>query len=152
MNKIKILAALILGTAILFVGCVSKPSEPEEEKKTPEIEQEEKKVEDKTDKDKTGKKEKEPEPEPEPEPVQIDPPDVAFVKNIQSELQSGSVANAIELFENIPEELKDDEEMNMLLASLYISNGDYDKAKGATVTPFASSAAASSSAACFVWP
>ena len=104
MNKIKILAALILGTAILFTGCVSKPSEPEEEKQTPEIEQEEKKVEDKTDKDKTGKKEKE--PEPEPEPVQIDPPDVAFVKNIQSELQTGSVANAIELFENIPEELK----------------------------------------------
>ena len=51
MNKIKILAALILGTAILFAGCVSKPSEPEEEKQTPEIEQEEKKVEEKTDKD-----------------------------------------------------------------------------------------------------
>ncbi|MCR4953259.1 MAG: tetratricopeptide repeat protein [Treponema sp.] len=57
-----------------------------------------------------------------------DPPNVAFAKNLQKELESGTVKSAINLFDSLPSELENDTEMKMLLSSLYISDGQFDKA------------------------
>lgn len=54
-----------------------------------------------------------------------DPVNVVFAKNLQKELRTGNVKKAIELFEAIPEELNGDEDMEMLRASLYVSDGNY---------------------------
>lgn len=56
------------------------------------------------------------------------PADVVFVQNLQNELESGSIENAIALFGQMPAELADNEDLQVLLASLYISNGEYKNA------------------------
>ena len=64
-----------------------------------------------------------------PEPVEEpDPPNIAFAKKLQALLAKGDVKGAIALFDDIPEELKDDLDLKLVLASLYVSAGDYDKA------------------------
>ncbi|MCR4734411.1 MAG: tetratricopeptide repeat protein [Treponema sp.] len=62
------------------------------------------------------------------EKVPEDPPNITFAKNLQQELKDGSVKEAIALFDTLPEELEEDVDFKMLLASLYISDGQYDKA------------------------
>jgi len=54
--------------------------------------------------------------------------DVLFVQSLQSQLEAGSLEGAIELFSNMPQELADNDDLTVLLASLYISNGDYKNA------------------------
>ncbi len=50
-----------------------------------------------------------------------------FAIDLQQTLKSKSLEEALLLFENIPEELKDDPELNYLEASLLISSGDTEK-------------------------
>ncbi len=57
-----------------------------------------------------------------------DPPNIAFAKQLQALLDKGDVKGAIALFDSIPEELKDDLDLKLVLASLYVSDGNYDMA------------------------
>ena len=57
-----------------------------------------------------------------------DPPNIAFAKQLQALLDKGNVKGAIALFDSIPEELKDDLDLKLVLASLYVSDGNYDMA------------------------
>lgn len=100
-NK-KILPIVFLAT--FFFGCVSTPTE-----KSPKVEEkkeikENKKVE------------------------QKDPPNIQFAKKLQDFLQKNDIKNAISCFETIPESLKDDLDLKILLASLYYSDFQYDNA------------------------
>ena len=61
-----------------------------------------------------------------PEPQ--DPPNIAFAKQLKELLDKGDVKAAIALFDTIPPELKDDIELKIVLASLYVSDADYDMA------------------------
>lgn len=75
---------------------------------------------------------KAPEPEPvkeikEPEPAP-EPANITFAKELQALLAKGAVKEAIALFDNIPAELKDDLELKLILASLYVSDANYDMA------------------------
>ena len=63
------------------------------------------------------------EPEPEQEPANI-----VFAKELQALLAKGDVKGAIALFDSIPAELKDDLDLKIVLASLYVSDADYDMA------------------------
>lgn len=56
------------------------------------------------------------------------PSDVVFVQNLQSQLEAGSIVDAIALFKEMPQELSDNDDLQVLLASLYISNGEYSNA------------------------
>lgn len=117
-NLKKTLITFLCGIFI-FTGCestkngtelVSVPESPEvsviEEKNT-EV------------KKSNNKKEKKKEPE--------EPANVVFAKELQKILENGDIKKAISHFESIPEELKSDEELTMVLASLYISDGNYEK-------------------------
>ena len=64
---------------------------------------------------------------PEPQEPQ-DPPNIAFAKQLKELLDKGDLKAAIALFETIPPELKDDIELKIVLASLYVSDADYDMA------------------------
>ena len=68
------------------------------------------------------------EPEPQAEPEPPDPPNIAFAKKLQALLAAGDVKGAIALFDSIPEELEDDLDLRLVLASLYVSAADYDMA------------------------
>lgn len=100
-------AAMILG----LTGCVSTGGTVETEKNVESPVQE---------KEKNKQQPKKEEPK--------DPPNVAFAKKLQKALSNGNIKEAIALFENIPTELKDDVELKLLLGSLYLSDGQYDKA------------------------
>ncbi len=63
------------------------------------------------------------EPELPPEPVNI-----RFAKELQALLAQGRVKDAIALFDTIPSELADDLDLMIVLASLYVSDGQYDMA------------------------
>ena len=69
-----------------------------------------------------------------PEPVEVkpeepeDPPNIAFAKKLQALLAKGSVKEAIALFDKIPAECKDDLDLKLVLASLYVSDANYDMA------------------------
>lgn len=81
-----------------------------------------------------------PEPEPVTEPVEpelpvieepepaAEPANITFAKELQELLAKGAVKEAIALFDNIPAELKDDLELKLILASLYVSDANYDMA------------------------
>lgn len=94
-------------TSLLLWGCKSTPS-GENQDMEPSV---------------TVVEESEPE-EKEPE----NPPNIQFAKKLQKELENGNIKNAIELFDNLPQELEGDTDFTMLLASLYISDGQYSKA------------------------
>lgn len=117
MNKRKLLAALILGGTVLastlITGCASKTPADSSENNAP--------VKQETVSEKPAKetpKKKEPE----------DPPNIKFAKELQKYLEKGDIPGAIAHFEKIPDSLKDDVEMNMLLGALYYSNKQYDDA------------------------
>lgn len=110
MKKVIILSlSCAIFAGVLFIGCGTTKDVKEEPviTETPDVKEENKEPE-----------KKEPE----------DPPNVAFAKNLQKELEKGNVKNAITLFDSLPAELENDTEMKMLLSSLYISDGQYDKA------------------------
>ena len=110
--------------ASLFVtGCATKEAEPAQEPAVTEPE-----VKDKTQvEEKTVEKVVEPEPEPEPQ-KEPDPPNIAFAKQLQVFLANRDVKGAIAFFDQIPPELKDDVDLKLVLASLYVSDGQYNKA------------------------
>lgn len=56
------------------------------------------------------------------------PINVAFAQQLQLALEKGNVEAAIKLFDSIPKELENNIDFKIILASLYISNGQYDKA------------------------
>ena len=65
----------------------------------------------------------------EPAPVEeVDPPNIAFAKKLKELLAKKDVKGAISLFDSIPAELKDDIDLKLVLASLYVSDADYDNA------------------------
>ena len=99
----------LLSVALAFTGCKSTETEKEDTKTEISVSEPEEIV--------------EKEPELPPEPAHI-----VFAKKLQSLLAQGRVKDAIALFDNIPEELKDDLELKLVLASLYVSAGDYDMA------------------------
>ena len=110
-NKSKLLlilaAGALLTTTVFITGCASTPAQETEQK--PEVTKTEPK-----------KEEKKKEPE--------DPPNVKFVKQLQTLLQKGDTKGAIAHFADIPSSLKDDIELKNLLGALYYSDGQYDKA------------------------
>jgi len=62
------------------------------------------------------------------EPEVKDPPNVAFAKDLQKHLNANDLEGAIKTFENMPNELKTDTDLKLVLASLYVSSGDYNNA------------------------
>lgn len=120
MIRRKLLAVLILGgtvlASVLITGCASKtPAESNENEtvKTQEVTSAKPAKE-------TPKQKKEPE----------DPPNIKFAKELQKYLEKGDRPGAIAHFANIPESLKDDIDLNMLLGALYYSDAQYDEAIG----------------------
>ncbi len=59
---------------------------------------------------------------------------VNFAGNLQSVLESGSLAEALALFDSLPPEYENDASLQYLHASLLISNGELDKAADITDT------------------
>ena len=57
-----------------------------------------------------------------------DPPNIAFAKKLQSYLDKNQIKEAIDLFQSLPKELENDIDFKILLASLYISDKQYDQA------------------------
>lgn len=125
MKKIKFISAILCFTSLFLISCGSTPvAENEEPAQSPEntiVQPEETPK-----KEKIVEKVKEPEPIPEPEPE--DPPNVKFAKALQEELEKQNIKGAILLFEQIPEELKNDIELKMLLGALYYSDSQFDNA------------------------
>lgn len=57
-----------------------------------------------------------------------DPPNVVFAKKLQNLLAEDNVKGAISLFSEIPDSLKNDLDLKLLLGALYYSDSDYDNA------------------------
>ena len=120
MKKCKILMIFLIGfvAAFTFWSCgttpspeqteVTEPTEVVEPTEVPELVE--------------GQTEEVVLPEPQ------DPPNIAFAKQLKELLDKGDVKAAIALFDTIPPELKDDIELKIVLASLYVSDADYDMA------------------------
>lgn len=85
--------------AIFFASCASVPKEPAAESARETA--------------KPSKAEKAPD----------DPPNVAFAKTLRKHLDSDDIEGALDCFDTIPDDLRDDEEMQMLRASLLLSAG-----------------------------
>lgn len=62
------------------------------------------------------------------EQAQEIPSEILFAQSLQNELLDGNLDNAILLFDQLPADLSDNEDLKIILASLYISKGDYKKA------------------------
>ncbi len=102
MKKLSFVTCIILGISLIFgitTSCATKPKD-ENTSVSP----------------KTTKKEPE------------DPPNIQFAKKLQAELEKNNTKGAIALFEEIPESLKDDQDLKLLLGALYISDSQYDNA------------------------
>ena len=67
-------------------------------------------------------------PEELPLLVPLDPPNIAFAKQLKALLDKGDIKGALNLFEYMPEELADDIDLKLVHASLYVSDADYDNA------------------------
>lgn len=157
MKKVYVFSALLAISAVCFSGCavtdlvnklfksdenVESPADKdtsetaspvvveektEEIKTEPETSETEKKSEEKTEETAVAEPVKEPEVEVVQEP-EI-PANLAFANQLQELLNKNDIKGAIALFDTMPEELKGDEDLMMLLASLYISDGNYQMAK-----------------------
>ena len=122
MNKSKILLILFTGFILSFGLWSCKTTDVVEPEETVvEQKEEPQEVVKEPVETKPAKEQKKPE-----EPK--DPPNIAFAKKLQALLDKGDVKGAIALFDKIPSELKDDLELKLVLASLYVSDGDYDMA------------------------
>ncbi|MCQ2576050.1 MAG: tetratricopeptide repeat protein [Treponema sp.] len=124
MKKICFLTVAAAAAVIFLAGCgATKVENPETEKpENPVVEKEntEEKVEETTVEEVIS----EPEFIPEPE----DPANIKFAKDLQAALKAGKINDAIALFDTLPAELEGDLDLKMVLASLYVSTGDYDNA------------------------
>ena len=109
MKKSKILLIFLTGFIVAFGFWSCATTEVAEEEKTEEVTLQE------------------PQESQEPEEPQ-DPPNIAFAKQLKELLDKGDIKGAIALFEEIPAELKDDFDLKLVLASLYVSDGNYDMA------------------------
>lgn len=106
---------LILCVPFIFTACESTETESQvTTQEAPLVEKEEKIVEQKKDVKKEEKVEKE-------------PANVIFATELQAFLEEGDIKAAIKHFESIPSEIKSDPELKILLASLHISDGNYEK-------------------------
>ena len=57
-----------------------------------------------------------------------EPDNVVFARKLQELLNKGDLNGSIALYDDLPKKLQKDEDLQILLASLYISDGQYDKA------------------------
>ena len=100
--------------ASIFASCTTtKVDQTEETTVEKKVETQKKQVEKKVEKKKEEPK---------------DPPNIAFAKKLQSFLDKNQIKEAIELFQSLPKELEKDIDFKILLASLYISDKQYDQA------------------------
>ena len=107
-------------TVFMLTGCeTTQQVEPAEVEKTEEVKEPE-----------TKKETAAAEPVVKQKPVEEpkDPPNIAFAKKLQALMAERRVKEAIALFDTIPAELKDDLDLKLVLASLYVSDGNYDMA------------------------
>lgn len=58
-----------------------------------------------------------------------DPPNIAFAKKLQAELEKNNIKGAINLYSEIPDELSGDIDLKILLASLYYSDSQFENSK-----------------------
>lgn len=109
MMKKRLLPVLAISAALLIVSCASAPVADNEDKTPTAIET----------------------PAAIDKPVVIekdDPPNIKFAKQLQILLDKGDTEGAIALFEKIPDELKDDIDLKLLLGALHYSCSHYDDA------------------------
>ena len=100
--------------ASIFASCTTtKVDQTEETTVEKKVETQKKQVEKKVEKKKEEPK---------------DPPNIAFAKKLQSYLDKNQIKEAIDLFQSLPKELEKDIDFKILLASLYISDKQYDQA------------------------
>ena len=100
--------------ASIFASCTTtKVGQTEETTVEKKVETQKKQVEKKVEKKKEEPK---------------DPPNIAFAKKLQSFLDKNQIKEAIDLFQSLPKELEKDIDFKILLASLYISDKQYDQA------------------------
>ena len=100
--------------ASIFASCTTtKIDQTEETTVEKKVETQKKQVEKKVEKKKEEPK---------------DPPNIAFAKKLQSFLDKNQIKEAIDLFQSLPKELEKDIDFKILLASLYISDKQYDQA------------------------
>ena len=119
MKKSKIVLIFLIGfvAAFTFWSCATTEVEPAEKQSEEVVEPQE---------PQDGVKEpQDGVTEPVEEP---DPPNIAFAKQLKELLDKGDVKGAIALFDKIPAELEDDLDLRLVLASLYVSDADYDNA------------------------
>lgn len=122
MKKNKIISAVLISAILILSGCATKSAEePADEATVAPVETEtvkpakqEAKVE--------KKAEKKPAPEPE------DPPNIKFAKMLQEKLNAQDIKGAIALFDKIPAELENDNELKLLLGALYYSDSQFPQA------------------------
>ena len=121
-NRFFVLGMILcfFSVALAFTGCKSTETKEEETVvEEPAVKEDKKTDIPKTEPEKLVEKV----PEVPPEPANI-----VFAKELQKLLGQGKVKEAIALFNSIPEELKDDLELKLVLASLYVSDGNYEMA------------------------
>ena len=100
--------------ASIFASCTTtKIDQTEETTVEKKVETQKKQVEKKVEKKKEEPK---------------DPPNIAFAKKLQSFLDKNQIKEAIDLFQSLPKDLENDIDFKILLASLYISDKQYDQA------------------------
>lgn len=123
MKKITLLWVAIL-CMLLIIGCGTKPADvPSVETESEKVETSEKKD---TEKEDTKKTEKSGKKEKEPEPKVFTPEN--FAGQLQSSLEEKSVEDTLKMFEEVPEEYKEDFSINYMHASLLVSNGTVEEA------------------------
>lgn len=106
-------------TASIFYSCTT--TKVEQTNKQEKVEQTvEKKFEKQAKKEEKKVEKKKEEPK--------DPPNIAFAKKLQIYLDKNQIKEAIELFQSLPKELEKDIDFKILLASLYISDKQFDQA------------------------
>lgn len=114
MIKKRLVTLFAISAVLLLVSCAGTPESPQETEPTAPTVTE----------IPTAKKETVVEKKKEPE----DPPNVKFAKKLQALLDKGDTEGAISLFSEIPDELKNDIELKLLLGALYFSNNQYTEA------------------------
>ena len=138
------LSVCVFFLVFLAVSCGTKPAEnppvSEEKEKSGNVAVEEKEKSPQTDvkavteekakstKEPVKKTEENVKAESEAESEAVFTP-VQFASDLQNVLQKGQVQEALNQFEAVPEEYKNDFSLNMLQASLLVSSGDVDKAQ-----------------------
>jgi len=119
-----------MGTVLVISGCKSAPKEEpvaEPAKEAPATEIEAPVTEIPKEEPELPKQEPEKLVEKLPE-VPPEPANITFAKELQTLLAQGLVKEAIALFDTMPDELRGDLDLLLVLAALYVSDGQYDMA------------------------